>query len=429
MTQADPSTLQDQSVGEAFAAVGATYLGDVEDPNAVYRELRRSAPVMEGDILARFGVPSAAGYAADRPVYSLFRYDDVMRVLRDAASFNSSLMMEGLGPLLGGFMLTAMDGEAHRRARGLLQPAFAPAVIDGWRTSIVDPVVRDRFVAPLVPRGRAELIGDMALGFPVSVIYAILGFPDDRQASEQFAAWALKILSAGHRDPAKAVDARRAAMEASQELYDHVHEIVVRRRAQGGEGDDLMARLIRAEFEGRSLDDDEVTNFVRMMLPAAAETTTRTFGSLMALLLERPDLLERVRRDRSLISRAIDETVRYEPVATYKARLAAVDVELGGVKIPKGSALSLCVASANRDEAAFEDSETFDIDRRPKPAFGFGFGPHMCLGLFVAKAEIVSAVNAMLDLMPNLRLDPDQPPPAIRGVAMRGPATVHVAWG
>lgn len=429
MTQAQSAAPSVDSMGEAFAAVSALFEAGVDDPYAIYRELRRTSPVMEGDILRRFGVPSAAGYDPDRPIYSLFRYDDVMRVMRDNDTFNSSLLMEGLGTLLGGFMLTGMDGEAHRRLRGLLQPAFAPAVTEAWRREVIDPVIRRDFVAPLVERGRAELIGDMALGFPVRVIYAILGFPDDPEACEQFAAWALKILYAGHRDPAQAAQSRQAAMEAAQELYDHVFEIVARRRAEGAHGDDLMARLIRAEFEGRTLDDDEITNFVRMLLPAAAETTTRTFGSLVTLLLERPEMLARVKADRSLIAKAMDEAVRFEPVSSYKARLTAKDVEIGGVAIPKGAALSICVGSANRDEAAFENSERFDIDRRQKPSFGFGFGPHMCLGLFVAKAEIAAALDAMLDLMPDLRLDPDQPAPQIRGIQLRGPTAVHVAWG
>jgi cytochrome P450 len=165
-----------------------------------------------------------------------------------------------------------------------------------------------------------------------------------------------------------------------------------------------------------------------MLLPAAAETTTRTFGSLMVLLLERPELLERIRADRALIGKAIDESMRFEPVATFKAREANRDVEIGGVQIPAGSILSMVVHSANRDEEVFENPDTFDIDRRPKPAFGFGYGVHMCIGMFVAKAEVESAVNAIFDMMPNVRFDPDLPQAKIKGVGLRGPEAVHVVW-
>ena len=185
---------------------------------------------------------------------------------------------------------------------------------------------------------------------------------------------------------------------------------------------------MQAEFEGQSLDDHQITNFVRMMLPAAAETTTRTFAALMNLLLERPAVLDRLRQDRSLIRKALDESMRYEPVATFKVRQTENDVTLQGVDVPKGSILSLCVASANRDEEVFENADVFDIDRKQMASFGFGFGAHMCLGLWLAKTEIDVAIDLMLDLMPGLRFDPDYPAPVVKGVQMRGPDALHVIW-
>ena len=146
----------------------------------------------------------------------------------------------------------------------------------------------------------------------------------------------------------------------------------------------------------------------------------------MVLLLERPDVLDRVRKDRSLVGKAIDEAIRFEPVATFKVRQAAQDLELGGVRIPKGAMVQCIVSSANRDEEAFESSEEFDIDRKLKPSFGFGFGPHMCIGQFIAKTELQVALNAILDLFPNIRLDPDEPKPRITGAQLRGPHSVPV---
>jgi len=202
----------------------------------------------------------------------------------------------------------------------------------------------------------------------------------------------------------------------------------VKVRQDGANGDDLISRLLRAEFEGHQLDDHEVTTFVRSLLPAAGETTTRTFGSIMVLLLERPTLLARVREDRSLVAKVIDEAVRFEPSSTFKVRETAADVEIGGVKIPKGSFVQCMVASANRDETVFENPDVFDIDRRQKPSFGFGFGPHMCIGQYLAKMELSIAINAVLDLFPNIRLDPDRPAPVIAGSMLRGASSVPVIW-
>ncbi|WP_242153592.1 cytochrome P450 [Sphingomonas sp. BAUL-RG-20F-R05-02] len=413
----------------SFDKVSSNFGGLLDDPMPLYRAKMNESPVMKGDILEELGVPPIFGNARGRQVYTLFRHSDVGAVLRDQDTYTSGLIGEGLGTFMGTFMLTAMDGDYHRRMRSLLQPCFMPPVLKEWRAALIDPVIRNEYVAPLVPRGKADLIADMGLGFPVRVIYAILGFPDgDQKGLEIFASMALKILAGPKRSPEEAARARVEALEASRALHDYVLPLVAERRRQGSLGNDLIGRLLRTEHEGETLSDEQVTDFVRMLLPAAAETTTRTFGSLMVLLLERPALLDQIRQDRSLLSKAIDEAVRLEPVATFKAREAARDVEIGGVAIPKGSIVSMVVHAANRDETVFDDPDTFDIFRRNKPSFGFGYGVHMCIGLFVAKAEIESAVNAIFDLLPNVRFDPSKPKPEIKGVGLRGPKSVNVVW-
>lgn len=426
MTQTAATDAQrSQSVGADFARVSATFSGNVDNPFPIYRERRQSMPVMEGDIVAEFGSATFTTMQTPRPVYTLFRYHDVMTVLKDSKNFSSGFLMEtGMAAFMDGFALTAMDGDAHRQARGLLQPCFAPDVLKAWRLNRIQPVIREEFVAPLVGRGKAELVGDMALMFPIRVIYDLMGFPNEPDALAQFASTALRILGGISPDP----EAKKAAMVAAKDLYASTLTIVEARRAAGSDGDDLISRLLRSSFEGSSLTDHQITMFTRMLLPAAAETTTRTFSTLMTLLLERPELLERIRADRSLIPKAIDESIRYEPVATFKVREVENDSVFQGVTIPKGSLLSLCVASANRDDEVFDDGDTFNIDRTTRMSFGFGFGPHMCVGLFIAKAEIEVALNAMLDMMPNLRFDPAYSRPVIRGIQLRGPDAVHVVW-
>jgi cytochrome P450 len=321
-----------------------------------------------------------------------------------------------------------MDGDAHKNIRNLLQPVFMPETVNRWKETKIDRVIREEYLKPMVPSKGADLM-DFALYFPIRVIYALIGFPEDRpEQIEQYAAWALAILAGPQVDPEKAAAARGAAMHAAQALYDVVKVVVSERRAEGATGDDLISRLINAQYEGRSLDDHEIATFVRSLLPAASETTTRTFGTLMSLLLQNPEVLERVRNDRSLVNKAIDEAVRFEPVATFKVRQASKDLEIRGVAIPKGAMVQCIVTSANRDEDAFENADKFDIDRKPKPSFGFGFGPHMCIGQFVAKTEINCALNAILDLMPNVRLDPSKPGPQIVGAQLRGPHYLHVLW-
>lgn len=413
---------------QVFADVASNYRGADIDLHAVYREMREKSPVLPENFMARLGVPSIAGLDPDRPVFTLFKYDDVMAVMRDASNYTSGFIAEGLGAFFDGLILTAMDGDAHKSMRTLLQPVFMPETVNRWKETKIDRVIREEYLQPMVASKKADIM-EFALYFPIRVIYSLIGFPEDRpEEIEQYAAWALAILAGPQVDPEKAAAARGAAMEAAQALYDVVKVVVAQRRAEGATGDDLISRLISAEYEGRSLDDHEIATFVRSLLPAASETTTRTFGTLLTLLLERPELLARIRADRSLVNKAIDEAVCYEPVATFKVRQTAKDVVIRGVSIPKGAMVSCIVSSANRDEDAFENADTFDIDRRAKPSFGFGFGPHMCIGQFVAKTEINCALNAVLDLMPNIRLDPDKPAPEIIGAQLRGPHQVHVIW-
>ena len=411
----------------AYSAVSDTYKGK-GDIHAACRQARERSPIFIGDFIRQFEVPTNAGMQqGTRPTFALFRHKDVMAVLRDAEAYTSGFIAEGLGAFFGGLIVLAMDGEQHRQVRALLQPAFMPETVNKWRGQI-DAVIRKDFLEPMAGDKKADLMA-FGLAFPIREMYALMGFPTDNpQAYRRYAGWALAMVGGNQVDPAKADEARRNAGIAVKALYDAIMEVVVRRRAEGSLGDDLIGRLLRAEHQGRMLDDHEVTTFVRSLLPAAGETTTRTFSSVMTLLLTTPGLQDRVRADRSLVPKAIDEAIRFEPVATFKVRQAAQDLELAGMAIPKGAMVQCIVSSANRDEEAFERSEEFDIDRKPKPSFGFGFGPHMCIGQFIAKTELQVALNAVLDLMPNLRLDPAQAPPRITGAQLRGPKHVHVIW-
>jgi cytochrome P450 len=414
------------TLDEDFAAVSEMFGTDIRDPHSLYREYRQAQPVMEGDILARFNVPSQADYSnLGRQVFTLFKYQDVLAVLRDSKTFTSTLLNEGLGQFLGGFLLTGMEDGRHKEIRSLLAPAFSPRAIQEWKL-MLGPVAQEAVTA-LRPVGRAELVADLLLPLPVRMIYEIMGFPRDTEQMQAFAARAMKILVGPQRDPEKMRLSMEVAFQAARELYDETLDIVRARRAAGSEGSDLIGYLLRANDKGRTLDDGEITELIRQFLPAAAETTTRSFGSMLVALLERPALLQRVRDDRNLVPKVVSEGMRWETASQFLARQAAVDVEIRGVKIPAGAALSLASGSANRDEEIFENPDEFDIDRPQRANIGFGAGAHLCLGMQIARTEMEAMLNALLDL-PDLRLDPNAPPPTIVGAQLRGPRAIHVVW-
>ena len=418
-----------REISEAFAS------GKVTDPYPLFAERRRETPVMEGDVVAEFGAPSmAAGFDGSRPVFSLFRYDDVLAALKDAETFSSRPMSDALGPMLGK-VITGLDGDEHKQLRALLMPGVAREHFDRWRDDIVVPVTR-AMVAEVRDRGPGPAdLTELAVRFPVRIIYEVIGFPtDDIDAFERFQSRALTILLGfGSTDPSmadKAMANMMRALEAVQAIYEDLLPIVERRRAEGAHGPDLISHLIRAEYEGARLSDEEVATFTRSLLPAAAETTTRSWGNLIVCLLERPELLKQVEADRSLIPAVINESIRYQPTAVINARLATRDVEVRGVTIPAGTGVTLVAGSGNRDENVFDDPDVFDHTRKPgKPVLTFGFGAHMCMGMNLAKLEMAAALDAVLDGLPDLRVDPDTGPPVVSGVTLRGPISLPVRWG
>jgi cytochrome P450 len=414
-----------------FRLVSDLYDGlEGRDPYALFAQLRRSSPVMEGDILARFGVPSQADYArCGRRVYTVFRYDDVVRVLRDSQHWLSSLNGDGFGAAVDNLLLTSMDGETHRKFRALMSPPFSVTAARLWDHSLVQRIIQDEFIGPLRPRGQADLMLEFGIQFPVRLVYAILGFPDDPLAVVKFAGWALQVLAGPRADPDPAVTAaaQAASMEAGRHLFEHMVPIIRERRALSGQRADLIGFLLGVERDGARLTDAEIASYIRGVLLAATETTSRTFANLLLHLLTAQDLRDRVQADRSLIKRAMAESMRLEPVAGFLARMAAQDTILSNVTIPAGCAVSLCIGSAQRDETVFENPDTFDLDRPLKPQLGFGFGAHICMGQNIARMEIEAALDAVLNL-PRLRLDPDFPAPVRRGLQFRSPDHLHVRW-
>jgi cytochrome P450 len=207
--------------------------------------------------------------------------------------------------------------------------------------------------------------------------------------------------------------------------------IVEARRAKPE--DDLVGMLVEAEIideDGSShrLTDDEVYTFANLLLAAGSGTTWKQMGNTLTALLTRPHLLHAVRRDRALLRGAIEECLRWEPVDPMFSRFVRRDVELHGVHVPAGSVVHLCLGAGNRDPARYERADEYDPYRPQMPNLAFGNGPHICLGMHLARAEMLAAIGALLDRLPNLRLDPDAEAPRIIGMYHRGPTAIPVRF-
>lgn len=371
------------------------------DPYPAWAEARRNSPVTEG---RSFG----------RRAFTVHRWDDVEVALRDWETFSSRINLEMMGPFMGEVIL-AKNGEEHSQHRNLVSTAFRPSAVARWERELIGPTIH-ALIDDFLPRGRADLVAEVTRRYPVRVIAGILGVPLVDQ--DQFMRWA-EAINIGPMAPEE-------GMAASRAMREYLRPIVESRRASPR--DDLITDLIAAEIEGKRLDEANLYGFLMLLLPAGAETTFRVMGNTLFALLTHPRDLERVRGDRALLDAAIEETLRWETAVTTVSRVATRDAEIAGVKIPEGSVVNLLTGSANHDETRFENPEEWVLDRPDKRHLAFGWGRHLCLGMHLARLELRTGLGAILDRLPDLRLDPDAPRPKIRGVAFRGPDALPVRF-
>ena len=389
-------------------------LGRVRDPYPRLAEMRRRGPIQRMSVQEMLGPEMTPSGAITVDLHVALSYEAVSEVLRDGERFTSSGYALSMGPVMGRTILQ-MDEPEHGRYRRLLQGAFSRKALDRWERELVAPVVEgliDRFAA----RGSADLVRELTFPFPVSVIAGMIGLPEEELAD--FHRWAVELISVGFNPG--------AGMEASRKLAGLFLRVLEARRREPR--DDLMSVLALAEIEGTRLTDEEIVSFCRLLAPAGAETTYRSSSNLLCGLLTHPDQLEAVRADRSLVSQAIEEGLRWEAPLTSILRIATRDTEVCGVPVPAGALVAVNLGSANRDETRWSDPGRFDVFRPPKTHMAFAFGAHRCLGMHLATMETRVALNALFDRLPNLRLDPDAGDVHVTGMVFRSPLALPVRF-
>jgi len=394
---------------EDFGSFDDAVAGDVRDPYTELARARRKEPVQRLDMS---GMP----HEASKPVFMVYRYEEIAQVLRDSETFSSSIIINVFGDALGKYVMLGMDEPEHRRYRSLVSAAFSQKALARRQNELVERVANE-LIDRFVERGRAELVREFTFPYPTQIIADLLGLP--RADYPQFQRWSISLLSLTVN--------RERAVAASKALKEYFIPILAARRQEPR--DDLISSLAQAEIDGERLSDEEIFSFLRLLLPAGIETTYRSTGNLLFGLLSSPAQLDAVRADRSLIPQAIEEAVRWEAPLLVITRVATRDTELAGVPIPAGSAVMPMLGAANRDEDRYPDPDRFDIFRTPKPHISFGHGVHVCLGMHLARLEMRVALNLLLDRLRGLRLDPEGEDPHIRGQVFRSPTSLPVVFG
>lgn len=366
------------------------------DPYPIYADLREQN---EG-----------VHFLAPLNMWVAFRYEDVMRLARERAHWSSDMFVEGTGfgtydktdPVhrryaevaSGNVMIN--DPPQHTRLRALMQHAFAGKATKTWDGAIQGAV--DEVLGPIEGGTEVEFMSQIAEVIPVWVISRLIGVPiNDR---EQFRK--LSVAFTETFDPTIQGERRDLAIRGSVELFDYLKDLAVDRSRAKGE--DLLSTLIDAEEDGEKLTMDELVANVCMLLVAGNETTADLIATGLVQFMAHPDQFADLRADHGLIPSALLEVLRYEAPLQFAPRIAAVDTELGGNAIPKGTNVFFCHGSANWDPRIFENPDTFDIRRNDKRHLAFATGPHFCIGNSLALKEGELFFRTFLDRYGDIEL-------------------------
>jgi len=377
-----------------------------QDPHAVHARLRDTEPVS--------WLPCLDGWL-------ITRHDLALDAMRDATTYTVDDPRFSTAQVIGPSMLS-MDGETHTAHRAPFVAPFRAAAVTGrFEQATADRATE--LVDRLSPAGAGELrrgfAGPMsaaivarALGLGADEVDEVLGWYDAIVAS-------VTSITAGHGATADGAGAYAALRERL--------ELVISNGEGGADGEPSL--LAAAAQQADALTHDQIASNAAVLLFGGIETTEGMIANATLELLRRPELLERVNHgDPALLDAVIDESLRSEPAAAVIDRYATADATLGGAAIAHGDLVRISITAANRDPAVFERPDEFDPGRpNLRRHLAFAQGPHVCVGVHLARLEARASLRALLTGLPGLRADP-QRPAEVRGLVFRKPVALHACW-
>jgi cytochrome P450 len=395
MAQTEYSNEENQMIAtEPEAKYDLTSPRFFADPHAVFRWMRAEDPVYWHPTLK---------------AWFLVRYDDVQHILRDPrfSTTRPDLYGRDLPPTMEAKwqfvnrfvsdMLLFKDGPIHTRSRSLIGKAFTSKAVEALRP-FIQKAVDDRIDA-VRSHGRMEVIEQLAVPLPVSVISRMLGIPE--ADFPRFKAWTDDFFAL-RSSTISAAELVERAHRGIVGLNEYLRDVLEERTKHPG--DDLLSLLVHAKEQGKVLSSDEIVATSALLLLAGYETTTHLIGNGLLALFEHPDQLQKLRADPELVAGAVEEFLRYNSAVFQLARRAGEQVEIDGHVIHEGDLVVGLLHAANRDPARFADADRLNITRENNYHVGFGYGPHICVGAPIARMETRIAINTILQRLPEIAL-------------------------
>jgi cytochrome P450 len=338
----------------------------VAEPFAAYRWLLEHAP---------------CHYSAERDIYVLSRYDDVKAALSDTIRYSST---QGVGyERRPAPMMIAMDPPDHTRLRRIVASRFTPRSLARWNERI--EAIAERLIASVLEQGSTDIVGSVAMPFPVQVIAEMMGVPFERAAD--FKRWSDATVLALSGAVDLTVEERASVEATIMEFAGYFVGVIQERGGAAADSDDLISLLLRPSDDGERLDEMEVVSFCVLLLVAGNETTTHLIGNTIRQLCDNPADWRALRDEPGRVPAALEESLRHQaPIqGFFRNMLAPLDV--AGHTIPQDSKVLLLYGAANRDPRKFGEPDAYRIARNPTEHIAFGFGPHTCLGVHLARLE------------------------------------------
>ena len=393
------------------------------DINAALTGLLEKGPVLKGSVRELLNLKDVhSQYTHDRPSYSVLSYEMCDKVFRDNDTFTSDAYEDTGAPAFLGRQILTITGEDHHRLRATSQMMFLrPKAMTWWKDNWIDDAV-NVLMDKLATRENPELNMHLCARLPVYVVTVALGI-----AGEDALNFRYHMMSATRMSEDGDTDKNIFHFMEMQRM---LSEVLEARKVERQE--DVISGLLDADFKEldgttRKLTDDEIFGYCRLLLLAGGGTTWRQLGITLYGLLSNYHFWEMCREDRSMVDAAIEEAARWNATDPIFPRVTSREVEIGGVTIPANAFVEVCLGAANHDPARWDNPSQFDITRKFKQHLAFGIGPHHCLGQYVARQEMRSAINALLDRFPNMRIDPDKPAPRLTGgLEQRGMSALPV---
>jgi cytochrome P450 len=343
----------------------------IADPYPHYAKWREEAPIWRDEKIGS---------------WILTRHDDVRAILKDSAAYSSEIMGQG-----NHLPLLADDPPRHTQLRALVDRAFTVRMLRTLEDRVAE--IADTLVAQIPADEPVDIVKRLTTPLPVAVISEMMGIPTER--AEDFKRWsdALTGTLAG------------ISMESRQreifEMASFFQGLIPARRANPQE--DLVSAVVNAEIDGQRLSDADIVGFNILLLIAGNETTTNLLGNLLNILVDRPDLYARLVEQPQRIDAAVEETLRYDAPVQFLMRKVKREAQYYGQTVAVGDTVNVVMASANRDRRAYQDPDTFSLDRPRNHHHTFGFGIHFCMGAPLARLEARVAMRTLLARFPRLR--------------------------